>query len=184
MANNLFVNNPKSKNKRGISELISYVLLITLALAMAAAFWFFIRPYIERPLPEEECPESVSIVLENYSCNGTHINYTLKNRGLHNIEGVKLNVIDPILNNEFTLQWFLPSPACQQIQETCTECDNVCLRAGETPLQGETNYQRFVEIKKIAIYPIKTDEKGIAKICTGAVLKIPITNCRSRTPPE
>lgn len=162
-------------NKKAISELVSYVLLIVLAIAMAGAAWLFLKPYAEKPLPEEECPEGISIVLENYSCDGTTMTYALRNRGLHNVDGVKLNVINTTTNFEETLQWILPN--CNNVPN-CTECSNsICFPAAGEPFVNSINYVHFGSIEKIAIYPIKINEKGFAEICSLAVLKIPIENC-------
>lgn len=181
MASSMFVGKNKIKNRKAISELVSYVLLITLAIAMAAAAWFFLKPYAERPLPEEECPETVTIVLENYTCNGTHINYTLKNRGLHTVTGVKLNAInDSESNLEYDFQWLLPSCTTPSgPMPNCTQCSNdaACLPAGRGTLNDIIEYKEsFNKIEKLVIYPLKVNEKGQFQVCTASVQRIAI-NC-------
>jgi len=181
----MFVNkNRNEKNKKAISELVSYVLLITLAIAMAAAAWFFLKPYAEKPLPEEECPESVSIVLENYSCNGTHINYTLSNRGFFNITGIKLAIVNGTDDIEYSFWLYIPK-GCDDL-ENCTECNGdsaaACLPVNGKMQPRVTSYEAFAQINKLVIYPLRTGEKGFYQVCTNAIVKIPIENCgRART---
>lgn len=162
-------------DKKAISELVSYVLLITLALAMAAAVWFFIRPFAEKPLPEEGCPESVNIVLENYSCDGNSMTYTLRNRGLHDVTGVKLSVINDTSDIEYN--FWLYVPLCGEL-EKCSDCVDDCLPVNALLPEKTTNYEAYSQIKKLVIYPMKVDEKGNYQVCTASVVKIPISNCQ------
>jgi hypothetical protein len=83
----------KRKNKKGISELLSYVLLITIALAMAGGVYAYLMFYAENPgLPEPEC--DVSVALVDYYCDQSWIYLTLENTGLHSV-CVKVRLYDP-----------------------------------------------------------------------------------------
>lgn len=163
------------KNKKGISELISYVLLITLALAMAAAFWFFIKPYAEHPLAEEGCPESVNIVLENYSCSGGIFSFELKNRGLHSVTGVRLKIINS--SNEFEYDSLLFLPDCMGMSN-CVSCGNDCFGVNEN-ITSSLSYASYTRINKLVIYPVKINEKNELQLCSNAVVKVPVSGCGS-----
>lgn len=167
--------NNNKMNKKAISELVSYVLLIVLAIAMASAAWFFLKPYAEKPLPEESCPESVNVVLENYSCDSsTNIfNFSLKNRGLFNVFGVKLNLVNES-GFEKDFLWILPD--CTGIQN-CILCNGnngrnneYCLGVGES---FSNSYSYSENIKTLVIYPVVVGEKNY-QICTNSVVKVPI----------
>lgn len=163
-------------NKKAISELVSYVLLIVLAIAMAAGAYVFLKPYAEKPLPEQECPEAVNIVLENYSCNNGQITFTLKNKGLFNIYGVKLKVI----NNTEGLQYdfWLYLPDCNQIQK-CTNCNEIhedCLKVNGDLSGNLYYYENFNKIDELVIYPIKAIDNNF-RVCANAVVKVPLKNC-------
>ncbi|MEM4152792.1 MAG: archaellin/type IV pilin N-terminal domain-containing protein [Candidatus Pacearchaeota archaeon] len=165
--------NKKSKiNKKAISELVSYVLLIVLAIAMAAVAYVFLKPYAEKPLPEEECPEAVNVVLENYSCNNKMFSFTLKNRGLFDVYGIKLKII----NNSEGLQYdfWLYLPDCGGIQK-CNDCNEDCLKV-ETDLKGDLDYSNFNKINELVIYPIKVINNNFY-ICSNAVIKVPLEGC-------
>ena len=73
-------------SKRGISELITYVLLVSLAIAMAGGIYAWLNFYVKSPLPAESCPE-VSIVISEYNCTADVLNLTVENRGLFNFDG-------------------------------------------------------------------------------------------------
>ncbi|MEM4318602.1 MAG: hypothetical protein QW244_02165 [Candidatus Pacearchaeota archaeon] len=74
-------------NKQGISEIVSYVLLIMLSVSLAAMVYTFLQ--YRAKFPEEiKCPEGVSIYVYNLSCQD--LNLILKNNGLFNISGVSI----------------------------------------------------------------------------------------------
>ncbi len=75
-------------NKKGVSIMIGYVLLVTAAVVMGAIIYQWMITYV--PSEGESCPDDVSVFLKNYSCEiGTHnqLNVTLKNNGKFNVAG-------------------------------------------------------------------------------------------------
>lgn len=77
------------KDKKAISEMIAYVILISIALGLAAAVYAWLRyfpPIINEPVG---CKEGTTISLENYSCTSDgNIILTIKNTGRFNIDGI------------------------------------------------------------------------------------------------
>jgi len=82
-------------NKRGISEIVGYVLLISISFALAGMVFTWLRFYVT-PGEELSCDEGVSISIRgyNYSCgvNPKTLNITLKNDGRFNIAGYIIRV--------------------------------------------------------------------------------------------
>jgi hypothetical protein len=74
----MFVKN--KKNKKAVSELISYVLLVVLALAMAGGVYAYLKFYAQSPLPEGPC-DGISISLIDYSCENNLMTIKIKNTG-------------------------------------------------------------------------------------------------------
>ncbi|MEM1536071.1 MAG: hypothetical protein QXQ82_02720 [Candidatus Pacearchaeota archaeon] len=72
-------------NKIGISELISYVLLTVMAIALASGVYFWIKSRI--PVEQEECPEGLSMIIAECNLSGSELNITFKNNGNFNITG-------------------------------------------------------------------------------------------------
>ena len=74
-------------NKRGVSLMVGYALLIVIAIGLAAVVY----PFLKARLPEErvECPADLSISIEEASCNRADWSVTVRmlNRGLFNITG-------------------------------------------------------------------------------------------------
>ena len=88
------------KNKKGISAIIAYVLLISISIALSIMVFNWLKFYVDEPTVNE-CPEGVSIVVSDYICshggpgNATsRLNVTLKNKGRFTIDGFKLGVND------------------------------------------------------------------------------------------
>jgi hypothetical protein len=74
-------------NKKGVSIMIGYVLLVTSAVVMGVIVYQWIKTYV--PTETLECPEGVSIFLKEYSydCDLKELNITLKNNGRFNVAG-------------------------------------------------------------------------------------------------
>lgn len=80
------------KNKKAISMMVSYTLLIVIAIALSIAVYGYLKLYIpgERP----ECRPDTNLAVEEVICDlGTgKLNITLSNRGLFNISGAYIRV--------------------------------------------------------------------------------------------
>lgn len=73
------------KNKKGVSIMVGYVLLVTFVIILGAIVYQWMKTYV--PTDEIECPDGVSIFIEDYECSGSYLNLTLKNNGKFNIGG-------------------------------------------------------------------------------------------------
>lgn len=176
-----------SANKKGISELISYVLLVLIAVAIAVSVYLFLKPYAENPLPEDECPDGISIILEKYNCYNNIINLTLKNKGLFAVNAVKLKIINNTEDFEYDFWNFMPF--CNNADK-CTSCRSAnCFILEGTQIE-EINYADYLTIEnnpyigaeitnrfeKLAIYPVKiVDNQEV--VCKNAVSKVQINSC-------
>jgi len=75
----------KKDNKKALSEIVSYVLLIVIAMALAAGVFAWVKFYI--PQEKEKCSEDVSLSISEYSCSNGVLTITLANRGYFNVDG-------------------------------------------------------------------------------------------------
>ncbi len=75
-------------NKKGVSAVIGYVLLITFAIVIAGIVFAWLRTYV--PQQSVECPEDVSIYVKNHSINGETdvLTIYLKNNGKFEVDGL------------------------------------------------------------------------------------------------
>ena len=74
------------KNKKGLSNLVAYVLLIVITLALSVTVYNWLKVYVSEP-EVETCSDDVNIILASYSCVGDNLNITLKNKGLFEVDG-------------------------------------------------------------------------------------------------
>lgn len=84
------------KSKKAISEVVGYVLLISMTIALSVLVFGWLKFYVN-PSESENCPEGVSLVIKNYNCStldGGRINIVLQNKGLFNVAGFSLKVND------------------------------------------------------------------------------------------
>lgn len=72
-------------NKKGISEVVSYVLLIVIAVGLSVLVYSFLKSYVpkEKPL----CPEDSSLIVQDYECSSSLKILTINfaNKGLFNV---------------------------------------------------------------------------------------------------
>ena len=75
--------------KKGISLMLSYVLLIIIVIAVAIGVYAWLRFWIWEIEPIEECPGRVSLIVQDYECFPTEqiIQIRVENKGLFNISG-------------------------------------------------------------------------------------------------
>ncbi len=80
------------KNKKALSEIVSYTLLILIAFVIGTAVFVWIWKLVDKGEPEQ-CPEGVSIVIRNAVCNlplpatPDTIIINVSNQGRFNITG-------------------------------------------------------------------------------------------------
>lgn len=75
-------------NKKALSEIIAYVLLIVISLSLASGVFIWLKAYV--PTTEKEkCSEDISLIVKAYSCDTAlkRINLTIENKGMFNANG-------------------------------------------------------------------------------------------------
>ncbi len=73
------------KNKRGVSEIIGYVLLIVMVISLSFIVYRWMASYI--PKDYDKCPDDVSVFIKDKQCQLGKLLLTLGNNGLFNVEG-------------------------------------------------------------------------------------------------
>jgi hypothetical protein len=81
------------KNKRAVSLIISYVLLISIGIALSGLVYSWLRFYVSED-KTVECKEETILTIRDYKCNDTTLNVTIKNRGKFSVNGFILRVHD------------------------------------------------------------------------------------------
>lgn len=84
-----------NKRKSALSNIVAYVLLISMSLSLSVLVYGWLKFYVDED-DIEECPSGVNIVIKSYECFGSvsNLTVTLKNRGLFTVDGYILRVHD------------------------------------------------------------------------------------------
>ena len=82
-------------NKRGVSIVVGYVLLITIVIAIAGIVYSWLRWYVT-PGEDISCPDGVSLVIKEYECVGDILNLTIKNKGRFSFDGFVVKANDRV----------------------------------------------------------------------------------------
>jgi len=80
----------KVKNKKGVSEVLGYLLLVSFAIFMSFIVYQGLKIYV--PVKAVECPEGVSIFVQSAKCSLSgvgkyNLELNIKNNGRYNIAG-------------------------------------------------------------------------------------------------
>ncbi len=76
--------------KKAVSEMIAYVLLIVIAISISVVVYAVLNAYI--PREAEKCPDDVRLIIQDYTCSGDIFNLTVKNQGLHSVDGMYVHI--------------------------------------------------------------------------------------------
>lgn len=80
------------RDKRGLSNLVAYVLLITITISLSVLVYGWLKFYVESE-DVVDCPSGVNIVIDGYDCSlspSKTLEVRLKNKGLFNVDGFVL----------------------------------------------------------------------------------------------
>lgn len=74
-------------NKRGVSEIIGYVLLMAVVITISVIVYQWLKSYV--PQEALACPDGVSVAIPElvYNCSANSLNFTLENTGTFSITG-------------------------------------------------------------------------------------------------
>jgi FlaG/FlaF family flagellin (archaellin) len=83
---------PVKQNKRALSVVIGYILLIAISIAMSVVVYQWLRTYV--PKEAIKCPEGTSVFIKDiyYDCTNSVLNITVKNNGKFSINGYFIHV--------------------------------------------------------------------------------------------
>lgn len=72
-------------NKRGVSEIVAYVILMLIVLAIGSLVYSWTISNI--PKDNEKCSEGLSLMIKEYNCSRDLLNVNIKNNGLFDVDG-------------------------------------------------------------------------------------------------
>ncbi len=149
-------------SKRALSEVVSYVLLIVIALAIAAmvAGWLRIKADISQ---RETCPADASLVVKTYSCDkiAGEISITIQNNGLFDIAGFFIRASNEIGKLPTIL---LKSTDAGQITEGRYNFSPDVLSPRQEK-QTKFSYSDAATIEVIQLQPFVIDSEDTIQLC-------------------
>jgi hypothetical protein len=179
----------KKQNKKAVSLMISYVLLISIVLALSIGVfsWLKIMVNVE---PTIDCKDDTSLVILDYKCNPSpetsepfttkNLELNLKNNGRFNIDGVIVtvsptdstptNYLAPDkIGGQMNGHYYFPTPLEPQQEKTISFINN-------NYTEGTLKPMNFNNIEKIELQPfiITGGDKFERIVCQNAVKRISI----------
>ncbi|MEK6918813.1 MAG: archaellin/type IV pilin N-terminal domain-containing protein [Nanoarchaeota archaeon] len=167
-------------NKKGLSEVVGYVLLIAIAISLSIVVYSFMKSYVPKE-STSDCPSGTSMIIADYKCDTTKkvLNLTLQNKGLFDIDGfiIRISVVDDGEN----------IPSKELSYNNGTENVKTSVMYFDTlsdltlhPSQKFNrlyNYSEYANINKIQIIPLKL-YKGENLLCGGAQIMQNMEGCQ------
>lgn len=80
------------EDKKGISVVIGYVLLITFGIVISVVVFTYLKTFV--PSDIASCPDGTSMFLKEYSCSQNQLNITLKNNGRFTLNAFFIHATD------------------------------------------------------------------------------------------
>jgi len=95
---------PNKLNKKAVSEMVGYVLLIIIAVGLSVLVFQFILVYIPKG-ESPECKKDINLIIQDYSCADSKLSLILLNKGLFRTDvayirfGDKDKKVLPLIND-------------------------------------------------------------------------------------
>jgi hypothetical protein len=186
----------RTKNKKGLSVIIGYVLLMTISIVMSALVYQWLKTYV--PKDTIECEDGTSLMIKNlhYDCTSTpkRLVITLKNNGKFKLDGYfirastgagdELAVLDLAKNLYSTVNpaGLESSPLTEEGKKILTSNSEIRFQSSENWLSPDSANEQnedtkvfdvstYGELKKIEIIPtryIELDKKKRFASCNDA----------------
>jgi hypothetical protein len=77
-------------NKRGVELLVTYVILIVIAVALSVIIYSYLKTLT--PLDPAECKQDIHLVVFNYTCTDSTVKLRLQNKGLFNVSAAYIRL--------------------------------------------------------------------------------------------
>lgn len=139
----------QKQNKRAVSEVIGYVLLIVIAVGLSVGVYSFLKLYVPKEKPS--CGEGISLIVQDYICNASEtspeLNLTIENRGLFKVDAAYIR-----FGNE-----------SQKIKEQINK-DEAKFRLGRTGINPGQSYSQ--------VYDLSPKSKSLAPLPAAYELEI------------
>lgn len=161
----------KRANKKGLSEIIGYVLLISFAVIMGVIVYNWMSSYIMTE--KDACPDDVSLVVKSYKydCDAGKLEIEFMNKGLFNISAFKIRGSIDATKEIATIE--LPAIDSSKKEIPYHIFQKPLSPSGEAQTRV-IEYHGGIRLRFVEITPY-VFEKGKSLICTNSKIKQDLT---------
>ncbi len=89
------------RNKKGISDMVGYVLLIVIAMGLSVLVFVYLKNFT--PTGKLSCPDGISVFIKSAACNSGKLSLSLANNGLFTIDNLYIKMGSPDRNIRYNL---------------------------------------------------------------------------------
>ncbi len=155
-------------SKKGISEIVSYTLLILIAIGLAAGVYSFLKVYVPK-YQTPECPPNVHVSVQRVSCDIDSIEFEILNKGFFSIDALYIRLNPP--GRE--IQSIIPNNGFYSFNNSLSPGNITTiskLHNRLSPSEEEAEYT-------LEIQPAIYKEDGNLAVCQDSVIRQPV-NCQ------
>ena len=168
------------KSKKALSEIISYVLLIVIAMSLALGVYAWLKFIVPSENEKESCPVDAALRINNISCtpNSDLIYLLIENSGNFKLSGfyIKASNNSQGLFDAILLSHGSGSPGQTMNLETGAYYFNVEFNP-RVELKPVFNYSNSLKLKKIQIQPFVNTKNNQISLCNN-IIEVPVQiNC-------
>jgi hypothetical protein len=162
------------RDKKGLSIIIGYVLLVSIAIILSLVVYQFLKTYI--PKDSLECTDGVSIFIKEavYDCENNQLDVTIKNTGRFNIAGYFIHATtsaDQELATEDLSEKVSEGGKVYRNSIVFVLGDNFLTPSSPNEKTTTFDLEDFTTIYKIEVIPVRfEDQEGKKRFvsCSGA----------------
>jgi len=157
------------ENKKAVSPMIAYILLIVLVLAMSPIVYSWLKSYVSQgSVPE--CPDDVAVLVKTYSCDSDKLEIELLNNGFFSIDGISIKATTSVSQDLAT------QDLSEKIEggESYDEQLGIVLLSLEPGKELELKFEDIPTIFEIEITPakyVKVENKEKLAYCDNARIR-------------
>lgn len=157
-------------NKKGVSIMVGYVLLISIAVALATAVFFYLKLYL--PDDKQDCYQDIDLVIDEASCkigatgstNPSNVSINFTNKGLFSVDGVFIKIGE--LDRTFKQTLNRPD---EVLMSRCNGLNERNLKPGATFCKTYDYPSGTTGVKEISVQPfIWVENKAV--LCPDAIV--------------
>jgi len=160
--------------KKGLSEIIGYVLLIVIAISLSLLVYAWMKGLLWKKT--KACPDEVSLIIVDYSCNaaGRNVTIILRNNGLFDVDGF----IVRISNEEGRLPVKLLKEGNPLNGSNLGEFSFDKKLSPNAEFTNTFFYSEYAKIVEIEIVPFKyMEQEGEVLVCDKATTRQRLQGC-------